>query len=94
MKRIIIRWGKKTPRGIKGIVTLDHFKEGNVTSILETFTCSCRVNKGSVSISGIGPKGLIVPLTEGELDQVKELMDWYFAGRNKEKETYCWFPKE
>ncbi len=94
MKRIIIRWGKETPEGLKGVVTLSHFKDGDAMSRAETFTCHCYVGNGSVGMSGIGPKGLVVPLTEEEMNQVNELIRWYFAGRNKKNETFCWFLEE
>lgn len=92
-RRIVIKWGKKTEDGITGIITLDHFKFG-VASIPETFTCSCHVGDGTVGMSGIGPTGLVVPLTEVEMGLVNEMMRWYFAGRKNKKETYYWFMEE
>jgi len=93
MRRISIKWMKKTEDGIKGIITLDCFTFG-VTSIPETFTCSCHVDDGTVGMSGIGPAGLVVPLTEVEMSLVNEMMRWYFAGRKNKKETYYWLMEE
>ncbi len=94
MKRIVIKWVGKTPDGMMGIVTLDRFKDGLVTAIPETFTCNCNIGKGSSGMSGIGPDGVVVPLTEEERRQVHALMQWYFDGRNKKEETYYWFMEE
>lgn len=94
MKRVVIEWVEKTSDGMKGIVTLDCFKGGDVTSRLQTFTCNCNIGKTSSGMSGIGPDGVIVPLTEEERRQVYALMQWYLDGRNKKEETYYWFMGE
>ncbi len=94
MKRITIKWVKKTKEALEGIVTLDDFKTGDVMKTPETTTCSCQVDSGSVGMSGIGKDGLVVHLSEEELQQVFELIRWYWAGLCKRRENYHWFLEE
>ena len=94
MKRITIKWTKKTKEALEGIVTLDDFKDQDVMKVPETTTCSCMVASGSFGMSGVGPDGLVVHLSEEESQQVFELMRWYWNGRNNSRDCYHWFLEE
>ena len=91
-ERIVIEWSKISKEKCEGIITLDRWKdERTYLDNCETFMCNCEVTSGSVRFYGVGPKGLVIPLGDEEMEQLKNLLRWYFDGVIRNKETFCWF---
>ena len=94
-KRVSIKWDKSTDKGLTGIITLDCWDDDALIyeSPSKTYRCKCNVSKNSVGMTGIG-RGSILPLSEEQLNQVKEQMRAFCSGWSKETSIYCWLPKE
>lgn len=101
MRRVTIKWDlrdyypgqlafQKLGK-VNGVVTLSDFGSSPLAEP-KTSSCICGVATHSVGMSRSSRGRTIVPLTGEEIKMVNALMTWYFAGLNREPETYVWLP--